>query len=145
MTDHAEGLRVSSGKKKNSKIFHRLAKILVRVLLIFPKIAKLGPQKWSFRYKRLTAGVGSDKWKSDKLSHFVAFLSHFWWATNSDSKKFKKRQLVAFLSLICRFFVFFWNFLWFLDLKFFLFGRNSLTFVPLRLFLRDVTILTGFF
>ena len=54
MTDHAEGLRVSSGKKKNSKIFHRLAKILVRVLLIFPKIAKLGPQKWSFRYKRLT-------------------------------------------------------------------------------------------
>jgi len=28
-------------------------------------------------------------------------------ATNSDSKKFKKRQLVAFLSLICLFLNFF--------------------------------------
>ena len=57
------------------------------------------------------AGVGSDKWKSDNLSDFVAFLSHFLGATKSDSKNFKKRQLVAFLSLICRFFCPFLKFL----------------------------------
>ena len=89
--------------------------------------------------------MGSYKMKSDKMSPFVAFLSLFLGGDKSYRGNFEKRQIVAFLSLFCSFFVFFWNFLCFLDLKIFLFGRNSLTFVLMRPFLPDVTLLTWLF
>jgi hypothetical protein len=55
----------------------------------------------------LSAGVGSYKMKSDKMSPFVAFLSLFLGGDKSYRGNFEKRQIVAFLSLFCSFFVFF--------------------------------------